>query len=221
MGPKTMKEIDFIPQWYKDGRKHRVGYHTQCIVTICIFAAILLWSLGTSYSVSKANAQIGRIQDSLAANADLAAEYNQLGTTMAKLRKKAETLEKLDHKTNIENVIAELSFLITDNIILSKLDIYLETFQHGSAAENKSRVKLAHRRTGAATAMPEGNTRFHVVITGIAAGAQDVAALISKLENSPYFCHIIPGFSRSKKIKEFMATEFEISCYLANYIEQK
>jgi len=216
-----MKEINFIPQWYKDGQKRHVGYHTQYVVIICIFAAIVLWSFGTSYSVSRAKAQIGRIQDSLAANADLAAEYNQFGSTMAQLRKKAETLEKLDHKTNIANVIAELSFLITDNITLGKLDIYLESFQPGSASANKSRVKLGHRRTGAPSAMPETNNRFKVVITGIATGAQDVAALISKLEDSPYFCQIIPGFSRSKKIKELTATEFEISCYLANYVEQK
>jgi hypothetical protein len=216
-----MKEIDFIPQWYKDGQKHHVGYHTQCVVIICIFAVIVLWSFGTSYSVSRAKAQMGRIQESLAANADLAAEYNQLGSTMAQLRQKTETLEKLNHKTNIANVVAEFSFLITDNITLSKLDIYLESFQPGSATANKSSIRLGSRSTNAPSAMPETNNRFRVVITGIAAGAQDVAALISRLEDSPYFCQIIPGFSRSKKIKELTATEFEISCYLANYVEQK
>ena len=216
-----MKEIDFIPQWHKDRRKRRFSYQRQYIVIVCIFAGIVVWSFSTSYSVSKAKAQINRIQESLTANADLAAEYNELGTALAQLHKKTKILERLDHKTSIANVVAELSFLITDNIILSETDISLESFHSDAASVNKSGVKLLHRRNGNTDAMPEPDTRFKVVISGIAAGVSDVAALISKLEDSSYFCQIVPGFSRAKKVKEFMITEFEISCYLANYVEKK
>ena len=37
----------------------------------------------------------------------------------------------------------------------------------------------------------------------------------------PVLNQLVEVKGTSKKIKEFMATEFEISCYLANYIEQK
>ena len=66
-----MKEIDFIPQWYKDRQKQQVSYHTQYVVIIAVFAALVLWSFGTCISVSKAKAQIKRIEASLAQNADL------------------------------------------------------------------------------------------------------------------------------------------------------
>jgi LEA14-like dessication related protein len=216
-----MKEIDFIPQWYRDGQKQKVNYRTQCVVVICIFVAIVFWSFGTCYSVSRAKAQINRIQESLAANADLAAEFSQLTTAMAELREKAEILDKLDHKTSIANVIGELSFLVTDNIILKKVDVSLERFTTGAVSANKSRVRLLKSGNDAAGAIPQEDTRFKVAITGVGAGVEDVAALISQLENSSYFCQVVPGFSRAGKVKDFIVTEFEISCYLANYEQQK
>jgi hypothetical protein len=85
-----------------------------------------------------------------------------------------------------------------------------------------------------------------VVIAGVAADTRDVADLISKLEESPYFFQVVPSFSKSTKLevkgrpstsaatdavrratetrsevsdagKSLQATEFEINCYLANY----
>ena len=212
-----MKEIDFIPQWYRDRQKQRVGYHTQYVVIIGIFAAIVLWSFATCYSVSKAKAQINRIQASLAENADLADECKQFTTGLNRLRDKDQILDKLDHKTSIANVIAELSFLVPDNVILSKIDIGLEPFTEGVVSANKSHVRLLRRSADAAGAMPAQDCRFKVVLAGIAAGVEDVAGLISRLEDSSYFCQVVPGFSRAAKVKGFMVTEFEISCYLANY----
>ena len=219
-GQRTMKEIDFIPQWYRDRQKQRVGYHTQYVVIIGIFAGIVLWSFATCYSVSKAKAQINRIQVSLAENADLTARCNQLTTTLNQLRDKAQILDKLDHKTSIANVIGELSFLVPENVILSKIDIGLERFNEGTVSANKSNVRLLRRSVDAAGAMPARDSRFKVVVAGIAAGVEDVAGLISRLENSSYFCQVVPGFSRDVKVKGFIVTEFEISCYLANYVLQ-
>jgi len=216
-----MKEIDFIPQWYRDRQKQQVGYHTQYVVIIVIFAAIVLWSFTTCYSVSKAKAQIKRIETSLAENADLAAECNRLTTTLNKLRQKTEILDKLNHQTSIANVIAELSFLVPENVILGKIDIGLEHFNEAGGSTNKSNVRLLRRSPQTDDAMPAEDTRFKVVISGIAAGVEDVAGLISSLEDSSYFCQVVPGFSRAGKVKDLTVTEFEISCYLANYVQQK
>jgi len=216
-----MKEIDFIPQWYKDRQKKQVGYHTQYVVIIVIFAAIVLWSFGTCISVSKAKAQMKRIEASLAANAELADECNKLTTVLSRLRDKVRILDKLSHKTSIANVIAELSFLVPDNVILSKVDIGLERFEATADPANKSNVRLLRRGADAADAMPAQNSRFKVVLAGIAAGVEDVAALISAMEDSSYFCQVVPGFSRSSKAKDITVTEFEVGCYLANYVKDK
>ena len=35
-----------------------------------------------------------------------------------------------------------------------------------------------------------------------------------------YFRSVVPGVMKNKEMKDYTATEFEISFYLANYIEQ-
>jgi hypothetical protein len=77
--------------------------------------------------------------------------------------------------------------------------------------------------------VPLGGVKFKVVINGVAADASDVAELVCRLEDSPYFCLVYPSFSRNKKMtvtkrparEDFQVTEFEIGCYLANYEESR
>jgi len=66
------------------------------------------------------------------------------------------------------------------------------------------------------------------VISGVAADASNVAELLCRLEDSPYFQLVYPSFSRNRNIKtgtnlageNYQASEFEISCYLANYRQE-
>ena len=85
-------------------------------------------------------------------------------------------------------------------------------------------LRLARSKAGAETVF-FGDVRFKVVFRGIAAQAGDVAGLICKLEDSPYFFHVIPSFSRNRQLGAkgsdsaggYQVSEFEIGCYLANY----
>ena len=81
--------------------------------------------------------------------------------------------------------------------------------------------------------LPLGHVRFKVVISGVAADASDVAALICRLEDSPYFFQVVLSFSRSAELKvesilpasggtpkagaDITVSEFEIHCDLGNY----
>jgi hypothetical protein len=76
----------------------------------------------------------------------------------------------------------------------------------------------------------EGDVGFKIVLDGVASDARDVAEFICKLEDSPYFCQVVPLFTRNKEIKittssagrrgGILASEFEISCKLANYRQE-
>jgi len=90
----------------------------------------------------------------------------------------------------------------------------------------------------AADQLPIGEVRFKVVISGLADDPSDVAALIVALEGSPYFNQVVLSFSRSVLVGPrdsipdrpnpnqsrqasgsagaVAASEFEITCYLAN-----
>jgi hypothetical protein len=137
-------------------------------------------------------------------------------------------MEEMDSKIDVASVLAEMSYLIDDNIVLSKVEFDSERFvdaQQGKASRRTNNVvRVAGGNFVGKGALPLGDVRFKVVISGVAAGTGDIAKLIGKLEESPYFCLVSPSFSQNRKMKvgtgeNFQVSEFEISCYLANYRE--
>ena len=222
MEQKTVKDIDFLPEWYKAGRKRKVSYKRQYTAITSLFAILVVWSFVVDHSASIANATIERRNKFVPINQGISAEYNQIKYELDKMKAKAELLDKLSPTVDFANVLAELAFVVNQNIILDYLDITAEKIGGSNQKSESAKpvVKLAAASNDPVSAMPPENYRFKVTITGIAAGAPDVAMLISNLESSPYFCNIIPGFSRAKEVDNYSVTEFEITSFIANYVVQ-
>jgi len=136
---------------------------------------------------------------------------------------------------------------------VSKVEFVAEKFVQERKDEPPQTVGTVVRAVGTRLddkkVLPLGNVRFRVVITGVAADAGDVGALMCKLEDSPYFWQVVLAYSRdtgitsrsagpartAAEVKEktaetndnvrqadvsVRASEFEIHCYLANYRQQ-
>ena len=216
---ETMREIDFIPLWYKAGRKRRVSYHRQYAVIGVVFAFMLVWSFVSGHSISNAKADIRFLENDIKAGSATFDEFNRLENTINGISDKADILTRLDTGIDISAVFAEVSFILSERIVLSRFELSNEKFTDKSGTSS-SRVLIGSRAAHKKSSLPENDTRFLVTIAGVAADASDVAGLIAKLEDSAYFCRIIPGFSRNREISGHLATEFEIKCYIANYIER-
>lgn len=246
---RVMKEIDFLPEWYKSGKRRQVSYRTQYIAIGGVFVVMVVWSFIASRSISNARAQINQMAAEQAQAQTSSAKYAQLEDEIRALRKNAESIEKIDSKINVASVLAEMSFLIDERIVLQKLEFIAEKFineQEDKKSPNVGTVvRVARNRSNNAKELPLGNVRFKVVMTGVAADTNDVAALMCKLEDSPYFCQAKLSYSRGdgefgienatgtnivKKVEEnrdlardagvqqkIQVNEFEINCYLANY----
>jgi hypothetical protein len=126
--------------------------------------------------------------------------------------------------------------LIDERIVLQKLEFIAEKFVYEQDAKNSpsvgSVVRVAQNNTSNKKKLPLGNVRFKVVIAGVAADTNDVAALMCKLEDSSYFCNVVLSYSRGNEeigirnessprtgTNAVQVNEFEINCYLANYRE--
>jgi hypothetical protein len=113
---------------------------------------------------------------------------------------------------------------------LSKVEFVAEKFEDGSERKSNSStaIKAIAGKSSGKDAPPLGNVRFKVLMGGVALNAGDVAVLICKLEDSPYFSQVIPLFTRNREMKtsanlegeKFQMSEFEISCNLANYRQE-
>lgn len=224
-----MKEIDLLPNWYKSDRRRRISYRAQYIAVGGVFLLMVMWNFTTGYSISRATAEVSRDASKVEIAEMATKESARIVNETARLQEKAKTLKEIDSRINIASILGELSFLIDKNVVLNKVELKATRFsENGDRSESESAVRAAGGFGGKESA-PLGDVKFKVVIGGIASDTSDVAELICKLEESQYFCQVIPSFSRTRKIKtgpsgsgeEFQVSEFEISCELANYQQKE
>jgi Tfp pilus assembly protein PilN len=246
-----MKEIDFLPEWYKSGKRREVSYRTQYIALGGVFVVMVVWNFITTHSISKAKSQFAQMETRQIQAEGLSIKLEEFKSELKGLQEKADILEKIDSKIDVADVLAELTFLIDENIVLNDVEFIAEKFksseQESQPSQGTTVVRAVRKTLTEKQELPLGDVRFKVVLNGVAADAADVAALICKLEDSPYFCQVVPSFSRNAFITvagsslsdsktrnkntsnsiqkngenvQVQVSEFEISSYLANYCEQ-
>lgn len=242
-----MKDIDFLPEWYKNGIRREVSYRTQYMALGGIFLVMAVWSLTASRSISQARAEFADMAAMHTQAESVSGDLAVLEDQFRSLQRRLESMEEIDSRINVADVLAEMSFLIDDEIVLSKVELVSEKFpgkqEDKPSTRSGSVVRAIRVRNRQEQQLPLGNVRFKVVIAGVAANTGDVADLIRKLEESPYFFQVVPSFSRSVELEietapsskaadvvkrtsetrgsvaadSLQASEFEIACYLANY----
>jgi len=217
-----MKEIDFLPEWYKNSRRRQISYRTQYIVLGCMFVTIMMWNFIAARSISRAAAEFTKMTPTQVEAERTLRDSAGIRSQIAQLQKKADVLKNIDSKIDAAGVLAEISFLVNGRIMLSKVEFKAERFVDKKNMKTGGDVLFT---AGGGKEKPLGDVRFKVVISGIALDASDVAEFTCRLEDSPYFCQAVPSFSRNIKIKaeagpeakNHQVSEFEISCYLSNY----
>ena len=133
-----MKEIDFLPKWYKTGKRRRVNYRRPYIIIAGVFITLIAWSFSASLSISIVEAQVEMMHDSLKNNQEIARGYTDLQGTLKKFQKKKALLEKLDTGVKISSTLAEISYLVGENITLTKLSYKTEIVKPQKGASGSS-----------------------------------------------------------------------------------
>lgn len=234
-----MKELDFLPQWYKEDRCRHVHVRRQYIALVAVFLAMMIFNLTEIHRVGKATARAADLDSQRAGAEVVVHEFGLLTKEFDELKTTAKLVEQIDSRVDIAALMAEMSHLIGEVVVLRKLEILAEPFGRPGEKEQVkgTAVRLAGRPAGAQKGPPLGGAKFRVVLTGVAAHPADVPDLVCKLEASPYFQRVQPSFYGSARAptgrrsasgpQEPVATaktqgvsgltEFEIVCYLANY----
>jgi len=223
-----MKEIDFLPQWYKSGQRRQVSLRAQYLVLGCVFAVMIAWNFTATYRISKASAGLSRQKARQTQGETISLEFANLKSQVTQLQKKAELLEQIDSKIDLASVLAEISFLMGDKIVLSEVQFEAQKFANRGKDKSKivSAVRVAGHISSPKGSLPVSDVRFKVLMKGVACEPGDVAALVCRLEDSAYFRKVTSSW-RNKEIDaggsaemKLQASEFRISCYLANYRQE-
>lgn len=207
-----MKEIDFLPEWYRQGRLAQVK-HREFYVAIGLVVFFMgIWSVFANSRVAIVKAQNTSLREAKLAELGSIVEYDLTEEKYQQIKTKQQILDSIKSYLTVSNVIAELTHLLDSNIVLEKLMIKAEPF---SVRSSKAEIKAASA-VGQATESDK-NIRFKITLTGLAADTAGVAEIINRLERSDYFFQVVPGYSRNTATGQYQASEFEITCYLSNY----
>ena len=224
----NMKDIDLLPECYKNSRRKEVGLRGQYIIIGAMLVFMAFWSFMTGGSVSRAQAKLSKqLPDKVKAES-IIHKTRQVRQQIEQLESKVGLLNEIDSGLNIPNVISELSFVVNRNIVLSEVTFVSQKPKEIRQGQSQtSGIRVASRSSGGQDNVPLGNVQFKITIKGIAADTSDVGELVHNLEQSEYFCSVSLLYSRNRRFSsgtrgsqdEKQVSEFEISCYLANYVK--
>jgi len=233
-----VKEIDFLPEWYREGRRRQSQMRKQYAGLVLVFLGMMTFNLTATQRASKAAAELSATEDARMRAEAVVHEFEAITNELSELKVRARLMEQTDSKINVAAILAETSHLIDESIVLRRLEFVAEPFSQWSGKEETKRA-VVRPATGAEpkAAAFSGDVVFRIVLAGVAARPAQVADLVCRLDESAYFRRVYPSFSRNTTITlggrapsksqantnaggapdSFEVTEFEISCYLANF----
>jgi hypothetical protein len=234
-----VKDLDFLPEWYKEGKRRYSAVRKQYVALVAVFLVMMAFNLTATHRAARVAAEVARHESGRARAEAVVHEFSAVVKELNQMGAKAKLVRQVDLRIDVAGVLAEISHIVDESVVLSKVELVAEPF---SQPEDKSRTTNAPVRAAAKTgegerALPLGDSRLRVVLAGVAAHPANVADLVCRLEESSFFQQVRPSFYSKTKIQvgasrgaprqadaagtnaaeSLDVTAFEITCYLANY----
>jgi hypothetical protein len=178
-----MKEIDFLPQWYQDGRRRESSVKRQYVALAAMFLVMVVWNALAVRSISLANAELNRAEPQSREAAQVCYQFDRLVHQVADCQKELRRMQALEGRLNVAEVLAELSTLIDGPLALESLEVKAERASEPSGSGANGLVDAA--------------TQFPIVMKGLAQDAPAVAAVLRRVEGSPCFQQVNLAISRN------------------------
>ncbi len=236
-----MIEFDFLPEWYKEDRRRHLHVRHQYLALVAVFLAMMIFNTAALHRVDKAAAQVAGLENQRLCAEAVVHEFDGLTKRLNELKGRANLVEQMDSRVDIAALLAEMSHIVGDSIVLRKVEIQAEPFARTEEREQTkgSVVRLGGKTANSGKESLLGPVKFRIVLTGVGAHPADVPDLVCKLDASQYFQRVHLSFYGSAKAQMGAkptlmpsggqavprvqggsdVTEFEIVCYLANYQE--
>ncbi len=228
-----MKDLDFLPEWYKDRRRRHSMVRRQYIALAAIFLGMMTFNLTAMHRATRVAADLTRHADRQMSAEAVVHEFDRVTKELSQMKTKADLIHRIDTRFDVAAILAEISHVVDESVVLSRIDLIAEPI---ARAENPGRGKGAKGRGAAKSEeppMPLGDAKLRIVLGGVSLDSVSVTNLVCRLDESPYFQRVTPtlydkvkvplqppsGAAGVKASEMLDVTSFEITCYLANYAE--
>ena len=105
-----MKEIDFLPEWHKEGRRRRLHMRRQYAALMVLFLVLVTYNAIATHRISRANADLARLEDRRFWAEGMLREYGAVTEQLEARRAKVASVEQVDARIDVAAVLAEISF---------------------------------------------------------------------------------------------------------------
>ncbi|HSW00153.1 MAG TPA: hypothetical protein VLI39_08275 [Sedimentisphaerales bacterium] len=235
-----MKELDFLPDWYKDRKRRHSQVRKQYIALAAVFLMMMTFNVTALHRATTVAAEVSRQEEQRAQAEATVHEFNLVTRELNQIKAKADLVRRIDTRIDIAPILAEISHIVDESVVLSKVELVGEPV---SSPNDVRQAQGPSVRAFAADdwrrAAPLGESTLRVVLAGVAAQPKDVADLVFRLDQSGYFRQVRPSFygrsqvqidpapavsttgtaPRTDGSRTMDVTAFEITCALANYEE--
>ena len=109
------------------------------IIALCgAFMVMMVWNFVSAGSVSRVRAKYMEMEKIQTQSEKASVELDKYKDDISVLNKKEKILDSIDANINVSNVLAELSFLVDEKIVLSKVEFISEKIKDIPDDKNKS-----------------------------------------------------------------------------------
>jgi hypothetical protein len=213
-------ELDFIPTWYHENRRRRNWYVRRYLAIAVITGLWILANLFSGSVLSKAYADLQGLRQTYEKGLQTIFQARRLQEEISVLSRQSRAVSQLRPRTAATPVLAELSRCIGERAVLTELSLSQVPLESVWGASAKTGTSVQVKLTGSPKTdwLKESDTVTRIRLAGFALNGAEVAALISRLEESEYFTQVVPIYSKNETRFGTTAAGFEIHCLLADFV---
>ena len=198
-----MREIDFVPTWYRVSQRHRRDLAMR-ISCLCVLAgALVAWSARNLAVARGAETDLAAVRQSYELQGDALRQIAALESRLDELKERQTLWYTVRGGARADQFLAELSRLMPEAMMLTRVSLKLD-----------ERLPPTATVGGAA---PAADLMGLLEIDGMAAGNAEVGSFHTALVRSPCFQDVQMMYAKPVVRAGRQAREFRLACRLPRF----
>jgi Tfp pilus assembly protein PilN len=203
-----MREIDFLPPWYPQHRRHRQIVILESWVLAVLVVGFGVWVTLSRRNVRAAEATVARLQDRLAHTQTEQKSLDEQLTLKKELETRQRLIASLGFPVEMTRILKTIEGVMPNE--MSLLDINCDTVEQ----VREVRPLTAPTAVRGGSQQPREkymDRRLNVRLVGVAPNDLDLARFLAGLSTVPVFEQVALTYARDKLDGKHVLREFEVT----------
>jgi len=206
-----VRELEFLPEWYPQTRRRRAMVMAQGWMLVALVVGLGLWTILSSRSVRKDQAQLAHLSGELSRSREELAQLDELLALEKQLAKQEQILAKVGSHVEAARLLATLDEVMPPEMALVSLSFETEDRVIPVAPATGWRIGRAAAATPSQPpADPVYDRRLKARLVGVAPSDVDLANFLAELQRKRFFESVAMTWSKDRSDQGHLMREFEV-----------